>query len=136
MIGGKQLGFSEFELTTAKKKTKREKFLAEMEAVVSSLGPSGRCQRRSGWSTSGPAAPRSSPCTAIASVRTNRRTPRFKESCHPTDLKTRGLEDITNAPRYSEAVKADGRRRMSPPVRQSWLRFQQSWASMSSPSTT
>ena len=34
MIGGKQLGFSDYELTTAKKQTKREKFLAEIEAVV------------------------------------------------------------------------------------------------------
>lgn len=33
-MGGKQLGFSEHEQTTAKKQTKREKFLAEMEAVV------------------------------------------------------------------------------------------------------
>ena len=33
-MGGKQLGFSDYELTTAKKQTKREKFLSEMEAVV------------------------------------------------------------------------------------------------------
>ena len=33
-MGGKQLGLSDYELTTAKKQTKREKFLAEMEAVV------------------------------------------------------------------------------------------------------
>jgi IS5 family transposase len=33
-MGGKQLGFTDYELTTAKKCTKREKFLAEMEAVV------------------------------------------------------------------------------------------------------
>jgi|694.fasta_scaffold26929_1 hypothetical protein len=33
-MGGKQLGFSDYELTTAKKRTKREKFLAEMETVV------------------------------------------------------------------------------------------------------
>ena len=33
-MGGKQLGFADYELTTAKKQTKREKFLAEMEAVV------------------------------------------------------------------------------------------------------
>jgi IS5 family transposase len=31
---GKQLGFSDYVLTTAKKQTKREKFLAEMEVVV------------------------------------------------------------------------------------------------------
>jgi IS5 family transposase len=31
---GKQLGFSHYEQNTAKKQTKREKFLAEMEAVV------------------------------------------------------------------------------------------------------
>lgn len=29
-MGGKQLGFSDYELTTAKKQTKREKFLSEM----------------------------------------------------------------------------------------------------------
>jgi len=34
VMGGKQLGFSDYELTTAKKQTKREKFLSEMEAVV------------------------------------------------------------------------------------------------------
>jgi IS5 family transposase len=33
-MGGKQLGFGEYEQTTAKKRTKREKFLAEMDAVV------------------------------------------------------------------------------------------------------
>jgi IS5 family transposase len=33
-MGGKQLGFSDYELVTAKKRTKREKFLAEMEAAV------------------------------------------------------------------------------------------------------
>ena len=33
-MGGKQLGFSDDELTTAKKQTKREKFLSEMEVVV------------------------------------------------------------------------------------------------------
>jgi IS5 family transposase len=33
-MGGKQLGFSDYEQTTAKKQSKREKFLAEMEAVV------------------------------------------------------------------------------------------------------
>jgi IS5 family transposase len=33
-MGGKQLGFSDYEQTTAKKRTKREKFLAEMDAVV------------------------------------------------------------------------------------------------------
>jgi hypothetical protein len=25
------------------------------------------------------------------------RSPRFQESCHPSDLNTRGLEDMTNA---------------------------------------
>ena len=30
-MGGKQLGFSDDELTTAKKQTKREKFLSEMD---------------------------------------------------------------------------------------------------------
>jgi hypothetical protein len=29
-MGGKQLGFSDYELTTAKKQNKREKFLTEM----------------------------------------------------------------------------------------------------------
>jgi hypothetical protein len=33
-MGGKQLGFGHYEQTTAKKRTKREKFLAEMDAVV------------------------------------------------------------------------------------------------------
>jgi IS5 family transposase len=33
-MGGKQLGFSDYEQTTAKKLTKREKFLAETDAVV------------------------------------------------------------------------------------------------------
>ena len=33
-MGGKQLGFSDYEQTTAKKRTKREKFLAEMDQVV------------------------------------------------------------------------------------------------------
>ena len=33
-MGGKQLGFSEYELITAKMQTKREKCLAEMEAVA------------------------------------------------------------------------------------------------------
>ena len=33
-MGGKRPGFSDYEITTAKKQTKREKFLSEMEAVV------------------------------------------------------------------------------------------------------
>jgi len=33
-MGGKQLSFSDYELTTAKKQTKREKFLSEMEVVA------------------------------------------------------------------------------------------------------
>lgn len=33
-MGGKQFGFGDYEQTTAKKRTKRERFLAEMEAVV------------------------------------------------------------------------------------------------------
>ena len=33
-MGGKQLSFSDYELTTVKKQTKREKFLSEMDAVV------------------------------------------------------------------------------------------------------
>ena len=33
-MGWKQLGFSDYEQSTAKKRTKREKFLAEMEQVV------------------------------------------------------------------------------------------------------
>jgi IS5 family transposase len=32
-MGGKHLGFSDYEQLTAKKRTKREKFLAEMEQV-------------------------------------------------------------------------------------------------------
>ena len=33
-MGGKQLGFSDYELTIAKKQTKREMFPSEMDAVV------------------------------------------------------------------------------------------------------
>lgn len=33
-MGGKQLGFSDYELTTAKKQTKRPKFLSKMELMV------------------------------------------------------------------------------------------------------
>jgi len=33
-MGGKQLGFSDYEQSTAKKQTRREKFLAEMDTVV------------------------------------------------------------------------------------------------------
>ncbi|MFN9644277.1 MAG: hypothetical protein ACK6BG_03955 [Cyanobacteriota bacterium] len=33
-MGGKHLGFSDYEQTTAKKQTKREKFFAEMEVFV------------------------------------------------------------------------------------------------------
>jgi IS5 family transposase len=33
-MGGKQLGFGDYEQTTARKRTKRERFLAKMEAVV------------------------------------------------------------------------------------------------------
>ncbi|MEO1003599.1 MAG: transposase, partial [Cyanobacteria bacterium J06638_7] len=33
-MGGKQLGFSDYEQSTAKKRTKREKFLADMEQEV------------------------------------------------------------------------------------------------------
>jgi len=33
-MGGKQLGFSDYEITTAKKQTKLEMFLAEMKVVV------------------------------------------------------------------------------------------------------
>jgi IS5 family transposase len=33
-MGGKQFGFSDYELTTAKKKTNREKFRSEMDAVL------------------------------------------------------------------------------------------------------
>ena len=33
-MGGKQLGFGDYEQTTAKKRTKRERFLSQMEAVV------------------------------------------------------------------------------------------------------
>ena len=34
-MGGKQFGFGDGEQSTAKKRTRRERFLAEMEAVVS-----------------------------------------------------------------------------------------------------
>jgi IS5 family transposase len=33
-MGGKQLGFSDYEQTTAKERTKKEKFLPEMDQVV------------------------------------------------------------------------------------------------------
>ena len=33
-MGGKQLGSSDYELTTAKKQVKRERFLSDMEVVV------------------------------------------------------------------------------------------------------
>ena len=33
-MGGKQLGFGDYEQATAKKRTRRERFLAEMEKVV------------------------------------------------------------------------------------------------------
>ena len=33
-MGSKQLGLSDYEQSTAKKRTKRERFLSEMEAVV------------------------------------------------------------------------------------------------------
>jgi transposase, IS5 family len=34
LIGGQQLGFGDYEQTTAKKRTRREKFLDEMDQVV------------------------------------------------------------------------------------------------------
>jgi hypothetical protein len=37
-MGSKQLGFSDYELTTAKRQTKREKFFSEMEVVVPAKG--------------------------------------------------------------------------------------------------
>lgn len=33
-MGGKQLGFSDYEQTTARKRTKRVRFLGQMETVV------------------------------------------------------------------------------------------------------
>jgi len=33
-MGGKQLGFGDYDQSTAKKQTKREKFLAEMEDLL------------------------------------------------------------------------------------------------------
>jgi hypothetical protein len=44
--------------------------------------------------------------------------PRFQESYHPCVQYTRGLEDMTNAS-LQRSFKADVRRRMSPPHRQS-----------------
>jgi IS5 family transposase len=35
VMAGGQPGFSDYELTTAKKRTKREKFLSEMDVIVS-----------------------------------------------------------------------------------------------------
>jgi hypothetical protein len=40
LICGKDLGFSDYGLKTAKKQTKRENFLSEMEALVPSQEPS------------------------------------------------------------------------------------------------
>jgi transposase, IS5 family len=37
-MGGKQLGFGDYEQSRAMKRTKRERFLSEMEAVVPWLG--------------------------------------------------------------------------------------------------
>ncbi len=34
MMGSKQLGFGDYEQATAKKRTRRERFLGEMEKVV------------------------------------------------------------------------------------------------------
>jgi IS5 family transposase len=34
LIGSKQIGFSDYEITTANKQNKREMFLSEMEVVV------------------------------------------------------------------------------------------------------
>ena len=34
MMGSKQLGFGDYEQSTATKRTKRQRFLAEMQAVV------------------------------------------------------------------------------------------------------
>jgi IS5 family transposase len=34
-MGGRQLSFGDYEQSTAKKRTRRERFLAEMDAVVS-----------------------------------------------------------------------------------------------------
>jgi hypothetical protein len=36
-MGGKQPDFSDYELTTPKKQTKREKFLSEMEVAIAPL---------------------------------------------------------------------------------------------------
>jgi hypothetical protein len=38
-MGGKQLGFGDYEQSTAKKQTKKEKFLAEMDKVVQLCRP-------------------------------------------------------------------------------------------------
>ncbi|MBD2422481.1 hypothetical protein [Cyanobium sp. FACHB-13342] len=42
-MGGKQLGFSDYELTTAKKQTKREKFLAFQKSRLRGLAKK-RCK--------------------------------------------------------------------------------------------
>jgi IS5 family transposase len=46
-MGGKQYGFSDYELTTAKKQTKREEFLAKIEMVVPCMTGSNRFDRAS-----------------------------------------------------------------------------------------
>jgi transposase-like protein len=90
-MGGKQLGFSDYELTTAKKLTKREKFLSEMEAVVP-------------WQALIDLIPPSA----------------RKDDASPSrPLFNQGALWSDSMRRYSEAVKVDVRRRMSPPQRQS-----------------
>jgi IS5 family transposase len=54
-MGDKQLGFSDYELSTAKKQTKREKFLAEMEAeepwqaLIDLIEPHNPKASKKGW---------------------------------------------------------------------------------------
>ncbi len=72
-MGGKQLGFSDYELTTAKKQTKRETFLSEMEvlvprqaliALIEPLDPKARQEGRQASLSIGHQAP-SSPASAV-----------------------------------------------------------------------
>jgi IS5 family transposase len=118
--GRQELGFSDYELTTDEKRTKREKFLAEMETVVpwqallNQIEPYFPKTSKKGGRPSYPLATMlwlhllqqwyslSDPAMeeALIEVLTMSRfggIPRFQERCHPSRLYTRGLEDMSNA---------------------------------------
>jgi IS5 family transposase len=70
LTGGKRLGFSSYEQTTAKKQAKRETFLAEMEAVVpwealiTLIEPHYPKASKKGWLPSVPAGHHAADCMA------------------------------------------------------------------------